>query len=289
MLTADIPQPLGWAPLAHRQDFPMHPRSPVRMLFLAAVALMLPLSGCAAVTEPADVPEPRAAVSRDEANERESARAEPADAAVTAPKDAADSTNGDAAAGTADAASARASLRDRLLDAHELPILDETSWSEARTSNREPSALAGTCHHFEMLTIGAGRVAYREFAAADGGAARTTQLVAQFADAKTAWRAFEVLKSWREDCEEELTKYDHSQVGELTRVDAGGSDALRYLVRYGPAGDDASVEYLDAQGLALVGTRVAVLRMAIVGPPRHADRIAASMDSAVRTAVAKLP
>lgn len=266
----------------------MHPRSLVRMLFPVAVALMLPLSGCAAVAEPGVDPEPRAAASRDEANERESARAEPANESAAAPEDAGDGTS-DAAVGSAEAGDARASLRDRLLDAHELPAFDGTSWSAARTLNREPSGLAGTCHHFEMLTIGAGKVAYREFAPAAGGAARTTQLVAQFADAKTAWRAFEVLKSWREDCQEQLTKYDRSQVGGLTPVDAGGADAHRYVVQYGPADKNASHQYVDAQGLALVGTRITVMRMAVVGTRRDADRVAAPMDSAVRTAVAKLP
>lgn len=266
----------------------MHPRSPARMLLPVAVALLLPLSGCAAVAEPDLDLEPRAAASRDEANELEAAREEPAEASAATPESGADAPSGDD--GTVRKPSARATLRNRLLGAHELPTPAGTSgWTAAPTRNREPGTLAGTCHHFEMLTIGASKVGYREFAPADGGDARATHLVAQFADAKTAWRAFEVLKSWRDDCDKRLAKYDRHQIGDLTPVEAGGAAAHWYRLQYGPSEGGGRSEYVDAQGLALVGTRIAVLRMAVVGTGRDADRIAGAVNDAVRAAVAKLP
>jgi len=68
----------------------------------------------------------------------------------------------------------------------------------------------------------------RTFTAADGLAA--TQVVARFADAKSAWRAHQVLTAWRDDCESRVAR---SQIGPLEpiTVHTGTADGYRGSVR----------------------------------------------------------
>lgn len=184
----------------------------------------------------------------------------------------------------------RATLPGRLLTADELPGLNSSfRWTEGRTTKREPEALAGTCHRFSMLSIGATRVAHRDYLPADASpGARANELVATFADAKTAWRAFEVLKSWQADCDEPLAKYDHADTGTLQKVRVDGGEGHWYLLTYGPAEGESDADYFDAQGIALVGDRISVLRMAAVGQDYNYPAGKEPMVAAVRAAAAKL-
>lgn len=183
----------------------------------------------------------------------------------------------------------RATLTGRLLSAEELPGFNgRFRWTEERTTRREPKALAGTCHRFEMLSIGAMRVAYRSYLPASGGDARADQLVASFADPKTAWRAFEVLKSWAADCDQALSSYDTHEVGALTNVPVHVRAGHWYLLTYGPAAGDPDARYFDAQGLALSGNRVTVLRMRLTGQDYDYRVGKEPMVTAVHRASAKL-
>lgn len=88
-------------------------------------------------------------------------------------------------------------LRGVLLTAAELPLMNGvSSWRVARTG-READPI-GACQVTGLQTIGAMSAWVRTF---DGGAKGSAiQVVAEFADAKSAWRAHEVLKSWRSKC-----------------------------------------------------------------------------------------
>jgi hypothetical protein len=187
-------------------------------------------------------------------------------------------------------AATRATLPARLLTAEQLPgVTRSLGWTEGRTTRREPEALAGTCHRFAMLSIGAMRVAHRDFAAEDGGAdARADQLVATFADAKTAWRAFEVLKSWHDDCGQALRRWERHDVGALEKVAIGPGEAHTYLLTYGPADGQRDSSYFDAEGLVLVGNRIAVLRIAYLGQDYDYADGAEPITAAVKAAAAKL-
>lgn len=262
----------------------MAPR-PHRLVSLACVALAATvLSGCAAVLD-SGADEAGGPVSSRHARPKKPSTHAPSpstpDGSTSSPaEDALDDEQ-------ADSAGARVPLRERLLDADEMPaVTGDVAWTEGSTATQEPEELAGTCHRFAMLSIGAMRVAYRDYAASDGSAARADALVASFADAKTAWRAFEVLKSWHEDCDTTLSRWEHHEVGALRTVSSDVDAAHTYLLRYGPTDSDADT--FDAEGLAISGNRVAVVRIVHVGQDPDAPDLEEPITAAVRAAAAEL-
>ena len=183
-----------------------------------------------------------------------------------------------------------AGLPGALLPAEEMPgFNEEFTWAEKATTGKEPAELAGTCHQFELTSIGAEKVAYRTYEPAEpGGEAVANQLVAEFPDDKTAERAEQVLLSWRNDCKRNLKKFDKVDVGDLTEVTTDQGTGNWYLLTYGPAEGDPDSGYFDAQGVVRVGNRVAVLRMALVGQDYNYAEGEEPMVAAVRAAAARL-
>jgi hypothetical protein len=88
-----------------------------------------------------------------------------------------------------------------------------------------------------MTSIGAMRVAVRDYRPTAGSQARAGELVAEFADPQTAARAFAVLESWRAHCDDRLKRYDEHQVGPLQQVPVEDGTGEWYLLDYGPAHD----------------------------------------------------
>ncbi len=192
---------------------------------------------------------------------------------------------------TAPATAKKTALPDRLLTAAEMPgFNDHFTWRETGTRKSEGPEPFGTCHKFAMTSIGAMRVAVREFAPTDSADSVTAgHLVADFADEATARRAFEVLRSWRSQCAEQLSEYDRSDVGGLQTVDVRGGVGGWYLLTYGPpAGGGQDDAFFDAQGMTRVGKRISVLRMRLVGQDYNYSQGKEPMVEAVRTAGAKL-
>lgn len=261
----------------------MAPR-PHRLVSLTCVALAATvLTGCGAVLDTEAVGGPD--TSRHPRPKKPATDVSPAtpDAGTSSPaEDALD----DAPPG-ADAA--RRPLRERLLDADELPaVAGDVAWTEGSTATREPEALVGTCHRFAMLSIGALQVAHRDYTAADGSGARADELVASFADDKTAWRAFEVLKSWHEDCDARLSRWEHHEVGPLRTLSTGAGEAHTFLLRYGPAEAQADADSFEAEGLVMTGNRIAVVRIVQVGQGPDAPDLDEPVTAAVRAAAAEL-
>jgi hypothetical protein len=139
-----------------------------------------------------------------------------------------------------------------------------------------------------MTSIGAEDVAYRTYRPDAGDGSAASELVARFPDDMTARRAFEVLKSWRADCAGNLEKYDRVEVGDLEDVETDAGTGHWYLLTYGPAEGDPDAGYFDAQGIALVGDRVAVVRLALVGQDYNYAAGQEPMVEAVRAAAARL-
>ena len=180
---------------------------------------------------------------------------------------------------------------DRLLTAAELPRLDgRSSWEEVATRRSEGDQPFGTCHKFAMTSIGAMRVVVRQYAEGRGEDTITAgHLVADFADDRTARRAFEVLKSWRGQCEEELADYERRDEGAFQAVTAPGAEAGWYLLSYGPTPEGSPDEgFFDAQGITRVGRRVAALEIRVVGQDYDYPPGKEPMVDAVRKATAKL-
>lgn len=262
----------------------MAPR-PHRLVSLACVALAATvLTGCGAVLDSDAAGGPDTSRhSRPEKPSTDSASPATPDAGTSSPaEDAVDEASPGADA-------ARRPLRDRLLDADDLPgVTGDVAWTEGSTATQEPEALVGACHRFAMLSIGALRVAHRDYSAADGSGARADELVASFADAKTAWRAFEVLKSWHADCDARLSRWEHHEVGPLQTVSTDAGEAHTYLLRYGPAEGEADADSFEAAGLVMTGNRIAVVRIVQVGQDPDAPDLDEPVTAAVRAAAAEL-
>lgn len=115
----------------------------------------------------------------------------------------------------------RAAADTHLLDASRLPMFDGHTWKLG--SGDHPGAV-GACQKTELETIGAVETVSRRFTAEDRVSA--VQVVARFADAKSAWRAHQVLVAWREDCEERVRD---STVGPLEPVTVRTGTADSYV------------------------------------------------------------
>jgi hypothetical protein len=197
------------------------------------------------------------------------------------------------ATGTAPAPNPGAPLRDRLLTARELPGFNaEFRWSEASTGPAGPSTSFGTCQRFGITSIGAERAVVRRFVAAVGGRAarhdRAGELVASFADAKTARRAYAVLTAWRAQCADRLKRYRTSDIGGLQNVSVPRGTAGWYLLTYGPVPGDPDAQFLDAQGMTLVGSRIAMVSMVLAGQDYNYEPGREPMVAALRRAAQKL-
>lgn len=160
-------------------------------------------------------------------------------------------------------------LAARLLPAADLPgFNDEFTWKAVGTRRSEGDEPFGTCHLVDLLSIGATKVAVRDYAPTQpDGSSTAGNLVASFADAKTAKRAFEVLRAWHGRCADQLGDYAQSDVGKLQDVPGTGPGAVGhwYLLTYGPAEGEQEAGYFDAQGMVRAGRTVSVLEMRLVG------------------------
>ncbi|CAN5327806.1 hypothetical protein BH18ACT9_BH18ACT9_21520 [soil metagenome] len=176
-----------------------------------------------------------------------------------------------------------------LLSADELPGLnDRFAWSPGRTSRAEPRRLAGTCHRFGMLAIGADQLAFRSYRPPAGANATASEMVADFPDPKTAWRAYQTLLGWRKACPGQLKSYPRTDVGLPEGVSLDRGEAVWWLLKYGPIGDDPDVAAFDAEGVAMVGSRIAVVHMVVYGQDYNYPPGQEPIIDAVRSAAARL-
>jgi hypothetical protein len=192
---------------------------------------------------------------------------------------------------TTDGGGAGGNAVGRLLGAAEVPgFNDEFHWQERATGTSEPGALFGTCQRFGLTSIGAESVALRSFrpAGPGGGTDQAGELVAEFPDSTTARRAFAVLKSWRATCGERLKDRQQVRVGGLKDVPVDGGTSGWYLVKYGPVAGDPDALFFDAQGMAVVGSRIAMVEMILAGQDYNYEPGQEPMVAALQRAAAKL-
>jgi hypothetical protein len=117
-----------------------------------------------------------------------------------------------------------------LLAAERLPTVGGRAW----TVGTDPvEGAVGACQKTDLTTIGAVDAVSRTFTADDGVTA--TQVVARFADAKSAWRAHRVLTAWREDCEKRVERAEVGPLEPIT-VRTGTADGYRGSFRARSAG-----------------------------------------------------
>jgi hypothetical protein len=184
-------------------------------------------------------------------------------------------------------------LPGRLLGADELPGFNaKYRWTAGTTRPEDPSASFGTCQRFAITSIGAERVLVRRFrpAAPVSGRPpdRAGELVAQFPDPQTARRAFSVLKAWRSGCADRLRGHTRPRVGPLRDVAVDGGSGGWYLLTYGPVKGDPDAQFFDAQGMAVVGSRIAMVTLVAAGQDYDYDPGKEPMVQAVQRAAHKL-
>ena len=78
------------------------------------------------------------------------------------------------------------------------------AWSVERTGG-EAGRMTSDCQRATLRDIGATETRVRDFAAGGSAAA---QAVSRFGDARSAWRAQQVMVAWREDCGDDLRRRD---------------------------------------------------------------------------------
>lgn len=105
------------------------------------------------------------------------------------------------------------------------------AWTK-QSDGAENAESVGACQKASLEAIGGLSPIRRTYDAGDGSA-RAIQVVAEFADKVSAWRANEVLEAWREDCEERLT-YPRKAVGPMEVVPVDVGFGTNYAAAYGP-------------------------------------------------------
>lgn len=152
------------------------------------------------------------------------------------------------------------------------------AWRTVHTELHEPRALAGSCHRFPLVSVGAIRVAHRAYALGRAADPRATaeHVVARFADARTAWRAHEVLLAWQADCAETLANLPEVRLTRLRQVD----EAQRYAVTW--SDDPEQPRVREDVALVQVGRRMALVR--VVGAAADGPTGRVAVTDAVRAA-----
>ena len=135
-----------------------------------------------------------------------------------------------------------------LLAADKMPTAG-ADWKGIDTADNDVEVL-GPCGLTSLVDIGA-LSAVRRTWNSDGVTPRAVQVVARFADNKSAWRAHEVLDSWQEDCADMVD----GKVGARRSVAVATGVAEAYRVDDGDLATDVGVvrkgEYLSV--VVLVG------------------------------------
>lgn len=165
-----------------------------------------------------------------------------------------------------------------LLSADELPGVNElTEWTVSSTEP-EDGAGHGSCQKFSLVDIGATSSVVRSYAA-DGDLA-AEQVLGEFADDKSAWRAHQVVKTWAGECAEMLDA-EVEKVSKLTDVPVPGGVAQQQLLQYGDEGAEAHT----FSGVSIVrhGSYLTIVQIDVVGQDYNYD---AGDEPAARAAVA---
>ena len=268
--------------------------APLRAVSAAALLLAPVLAGCGQSTDDARAADDSSSTTRaaaPSASDPATSSAPTSSPASSSPSSSSPSSPAPSVSASATAAPRQpAPLAQRLLPAGRLPGFNqEYRWTPGRTTRSEPTDGFGTCQRFALTSIGATSVVVRGYRPAASGAPDTAgELVADFPDAMTPRRAFAVLTSWRAKCADRLSSYATSDVGALQDVPVPGGRGGWYLLRYGPAAGDADAQYFDAQGLARVGSRIALVELVAVGQDYDYEPGHEPMVAAVRRAAARL-
>ena len=141
----------------------------------------------------------------------------------------------------------------------------EWTWSTGNDFDTEPANLAA-CHRVELEAIGAEDVAVREYTSRLDAAVRAYHLVAAFPDDVTARRAYSVLQSWRDGCQQRLEQRakgsDGVKVSSAEPVSTRDGTASSYVVFQPTATGSTRIENV---GTSLAGSVVDLVVVKLEG------------------------
>ena len=243
--------------MAHLRPRPSRvPRRRAKLGFLVAVFL-LTLAGCGDDTTPTSGD----ATGDDPSAPSGSATTEGTEPAEPATSEATSETTSETTEAVPSSEPADEGLEGRLLTADELPgVNDQTVW-KVEATGPEDGATTGTCQRFDLVSVGADEAVRRTFTS-NQDTVEAEQVVAEFADAKSAWRAHQVLKTWRAKCADQI-KADQVDVGDLRTLKVSEGFADSYVVRYGDAG--AESQHWDGTGISRRGAFLSLVEIDQVG------------------------
>ena len=287
-----------------------------RAFLLPLLALALTLSGCA-TGEPASTSgsqEPRAAHGQRSTPAPTETPAEPAPSPDRSSSDRSSSDKNSAGKNSADKSRDRRErtgsrgkhapllpLRRVRLDQHllapdRMPGMGTAATWQVTGDGPEDTRRAGTCQKTSLGSIGAVSAVRRTFAVSSEGrpkgrtAGKRThptpealQVVAKFADGKSAWRAHQVLAAWREDCAERL-EHPRREVGPMRsigQVQVGTGE--NYLAEYGPKARDRG--WAAGFGIVRTGNYLSIVevRTGATGYPSERDPARVAVRRIART------
>ena len=160
---------------------------------------------------------------------------------------------------TTTATAGPASPADRLLTTVQVPGLRAGwQWHDGDTGPAGTDPF-GVCAKADLASIGATDVLSRTYFPPDDSDDNAAEQVADFPDANTAARAWAVLKSWHDKCDQQAATHPGLKVGALSPVAVPAGSTRWYLSSWKPAGEETS--RFETLGMVLAGTRIAVLRM----------------------------
>ncbi|MFL6108261.1 MAG: hypothetical protein ACJ72L_14970 [Marmoricola sp.] len=148
---------------------------------------------------------------------------------------------------------------DGFLPTDAVPGLNKTwHWQDGTTGLGDKPF--GVCAKADLSSIGAELVRERTYFPPDDSDDSAGQLIAGFADAKSAAQAWSVLDAWRGRCAATLGTKTFPKVGaEIPVPVAGGKQARWYLVSWAPPGEETG--RFEAIGMVRDGALITVLRI----------------------------
>lgn len=234
-----------------------------RAFLLPLFALLLSVSGCGSDAIPS------VATPAQDVTSQSPAPTAPAPTRTTAPTPTARPSQSGHKIASLLPPSRRAALDTHLLPAARMPSLgDGFAWAVV-AHETEDADRVGACQKTALDSIGAVIAVRRTFTTADGSAgpaADAVQVVAEFADPKSAWRAHEVLKSWREDCEERLD-YPRKDVTRLHSIAVRTGTGQDYRTIYGRS---AARSHAAGFGIVRRGSFLSIVEI-VTGPKDYPD------------------
>jgi hypothetical protein len=144
-------------------------------------------------------------------------------------------------------------MKAKLLAPSELPAPGDVTWTSSRLRRGSGSGDISVCQRPDVMlgSIGATRAAR---AVHRSGQVSARQVVAEFADERSATLGYAVLEAWLGQCERHAAVRGFESVKApdgYTALEAG--DAAGWaLASYGPVPDDPDASYIEAQTLVRV-------------------------------------